>query len=88
LRETHDRVRALSGSFDAAMASIHNLREAGIAVYANTQIDRWNAGELEAVLDVLVAQGVREWMMQITTAMGRAGDEEDLLLLGKAGVDI
>jgi len=80
VRETHDRVRALNGSFDAAMTSIRNLRDAGIPVCANTQINRWNAGELEAVLDVLVAQGVRAWMMQITTAMGRAGDEEDLLL--------
>jgi hypothetical protein len=45
LRETHDRVRALGGSFDAAMASVAHLREAGVPVYANTQINRWNAGE-------------------------------------------
>lgn len=80
LRETHDRIRALAGSFDAAMASVRNLREAGLPVYANTQINRWNAGELEAVFDLLVEQGVRAWLMQITTAMGRAGDEQDLLL--------
>jgi radical SAM protein with 4Fe4S-binding SPASM domain len=79
-RETHDRVRALSGSFDAAMASVRNLREAGLPVYANTQINRWNVGELEAVFDVLVEHGARAWLMQITTAMGRAADEEDLLL--------
>jgi radical SAM protein with 4Fe4S-binding SPASM domain len=80
LREAHDRVRALAGSFDAAMVAIRNLRDAGIQVYANTQINRWNVGELEAVFDVLVEQGVRAWLMQITTAMGRAGDETDLLL--------
>ena len=51
------RVRALSGSFDAAMAAIRNLRDAGIPVYANTQINRWNAGELEAVFDVLARAG-------------------------------
>ncbi len=80
LRETHDRVRALAGSFDAAMASFANLRQAGVPVTANTQINRWNLAELEAVLDLLVAQGIHAWLMQITTAMGRAGDEEDLLL--------
>jgi radical SAM protein with 4Fe4S-binding SPASM domain len=80
LREVHDRVRALQGSFDAAMASVRNLREAGMPVYVNTQINRWNAGQLEAVFDILVEQGIRAWLMQITTAMGRAGDEGDLLL--------
>lgn len=80
LRETHDRVRALQGSFDAAMASMGALRDASIPVYSNTQINRWNVGELEAVFDVLVERGARAWLMQITTAMGRAGDEEGLLL--------
>ncbi len=80
LRATHDAVRALDGSFDAAMASLANLRQVGMTVTANTQINRWNLAELEAVFEVLVEQGARAWLMQITTAMGRAGDEADLLL--------
>jgi len=80
LRESHDAVRALQGSFDAAMASIDNLRRVGMPITANTQINRWNIDHLEAVFDILVAEGIRAWLMQITTAMGRAGDEDDLLL--------
>jgi len=80
LRESHDAVRALQGSFDAAMASIDNLRRVGMPITANTQINRWNVDHLEAVFDILVAEGIRAWLMQITTAMGRAGDEDDLLL--------
>jgi radical SAM protein with 4Fe4S-binding SPASM domain len=62
------------------MASIDNLRRVGMPITANTQINRWNVDHLEAVFDILVAEGIRAWLMQITTAMGRAGDEDDLLL--------
>jgi radical SAM protein with 4Fe4S-binding SPASM domain len=80
LRETHDRVRGLRGSFDAAMASMDAIRQAGLTLSSNTQVNRWTLGELESVFEVLVKQGVRTWMVQLTTAMGRAGDEADLLL--------
>ncbi len=75
VRETHDRVRALTGSFDAAMVSIRNLRDAGIpAMPRNTQINRLNIMEPEAVFDVLPSSTARARgsRRDHATAMGRA----------------
>jgi radical SAM protein with 4Fe4S-binding SPASM domain len=79
-RDTHDMLRGVHGSFDAAVEAMRNLRQAGISVSVNTQINRTNLGELDAVLDTLVAERVRGWQVQLTVAMGRAADETDLLL--------
>jgi radical SAM protein with 4Fe4S-binding SPASM domain len=80
LRETHDALRAVQGSFDSAIAALANLREAGIAVSANTQIGRANLREVPALFEQLIAQRIHAWQVQITVAMGRAADEPDLLL--------
>jgi radical SAM protein with 4Fe4S-binding SPASM domain len=80
LRETHDAMRALAGSFDAALSAMRNLRAAGIRVLSNTHIHRGNASELEAIYEILAAEGVRAWMLQFTVAMGRAADHPEILL--------
>ncbi len=80
LAETHDALRGVKGSFDAAMRAIENLHEAGVPVSANTQIGRASLREIPAVFERLVAAGIHSWQVQITVAMGRAADEPDLLL--------
>jgi radical SAM protein with 4Fe4S-binding SPASM domain len=77
---THDRVRALDGSFDAAMRGLRAFRSAGIPVRSNTQIHRQNVRELPELFERLVAQGIDAWLMQLTVAMGRAADEDALVL--------
>ena len=80
LRETHDAMRALRGSFDAAMDAMRNLRAEGIRVLSNTHINRTNAAELEDLFELLERQRVRAWLVQLTVAMGRAADEPEILL--------
>ena len=80
LQPTHDHVRALSGSFDAAMRGLRSFRAAGIPVSANTHINRLNLREIPEVFERLVSEGIHAWLMQLTVAMGRAADEERLLL--------
>jgi radical SAM protein with 4Fe4S-binding SPASM domain len=80
LRERHDALRGVRGSFDSAFAAIRNLREVGIPVATNTQFNRHNLDELEAVFDLLAAERIHGWQVQLTVAMGRAADETDLLL--------
>jgi radical SAM protein with 4Fe4S-binding SPASM domain len=80
LRETHDALRGVKGSFDAAIAALGHLRAAGIPVSANTQIGAASLHEIEAVFDLLVAAKIHSWQVQLTVAMGRAADEPDLLL--------
>lgn len=78
--QTHDRLRAVNGSFEAAMNALANARNVGLRLSANTQINQWNLHELSDLLDLLIAQGITAWQPQLTAAMGRAADEDGLLL--------
>ena len=80
LRATHDELRGVAGSFDAALAALGAIRDAGLTTMVNTQVNRRNWRELGDVCDVLSARGVTSWMVQLTTAMGRAADEPGLLI--------
>lgn len=80
LRDSHDRLRAVNGSFDAAMSALANGKAVGLRLSANTQINRWNRHELTPLFEHLLAQGITGWQPQLTAAMGRAADEADLLL--------
>jgi radical SAM protein with 4Fe4S-binding SPASM domain len=80
LPETHDRVRALEGSFDAAMRGLRAFRAAGIPVTSNTHIHRQNVREIPELFERLIAEGIHSWLMQLTVAMGRAADEDSLVI--------
>ena len=64
----------------AAFDALNNLRDAGIKVSANTQINRLSMPEMPRVLDDIIAAGIHSWQIQLTVAMGRAADEPEILL--------
>jgi radical SAM protein with 4Fe4S-binding SPASM domain len=78
--QTHDRLRGVSGSYRSAFDALANLKQAGVHVTVNTQINRLSMPHLSHVLDRMIEVGARSWLMQITVAMGRAADEPDVLL--------
>ncbi|MCB9751966.1 MAG: radical SAM protein [Myxococcales bacterium] len=80
LQPAHDLIRKAPGSFDGAIAALAHLRAAGLAVGANTHINRVNAPDLEALYELLRDAGVRSWQVQITAALGRAADRPAMLL--------
>ena len=80
LRESHDLLRGVKGSFDSALQAMENARAVGIPVAANTQINRPNLQEIPRVFELLAERRIHGWQVQLTTAMGRAGDEPDMLL--------
>jgi radical SAM protein with 4Fe4S-binding SPASM domain len=80
LERAHDLIRRAPGSFASATLAIKHLREAGLRAAANTNINRVNQGDLEALYDHLKAQGVVAWQVQITAAIGRAADRPEMLL--------
>jgi radical SAM protein with 4Fe4S-binding SPASM domain len=80
LEATHDRLRALDGSFRAGLAALRHLREAGIRVACNTQINRLTMPELPELLELIAEAGVHSWQVQLTVPMGRAADEPEVLL--------
>lgn len=80
MRETHDRLRGVKGSYDSAIAALANLREAGVAVSVNTQINRLSLPDLPDVLETIIRSGGHSWQIQLTVAMGRGADEPEVLL--------
>ena len=80
LEPTHDQQRGVRGSFAAALEAVRHLREAGVAVSANTQINKLSMPELPALLELLIERGVHSWQLQLTVAMGRAADHPEWLL--------
>jgi radical SAM protein with 4Fe4S-binding SPASM domain len=77
---THDEQRGVRGSWDAAIAAMRHLRDAGVPVSANTQINRLSMRELPDVLETIIAHGAHSWQVQLTVAMGRAADRPEWLL--------
>ena len=77
---THDALRGLKGSHASAIAALRNLREAGVHVGTNTQVNRMNWRELPEILELVAAEGIYGWQIQLMVPMGRAAEAEDLWL--------
>ena len=72
--------RAGKGSFARATAALAALRDAGLEIAANTNINRLNLGELEALYPILRDAGIRGWQVQLTVPLGRGADRPDMIL--------
>ena len=80
LEATHDLMRASPGSFASATRALAALGAAGVRCAANTNLNRLNEGDLEALYAHLKGCGVRAWQVQLTAALGRAADRAAMLL--------
>ena len=80
LRETHDRLRGVRGSFDAACKALRLLGEHGLTSSVNTQITSLVIPQLRELMNLFIESGARNWQVQLTVAMGRAADHPELLL--------
>jgi radical SAM protein with 4Fe4S-binding SPASM domain len=80
LREVHDAMRGVPGSFDAAVASLRRLRAHGITAGANTAITRASFEQLDGILDVLIDVEVSGWQLALTVPMGRASENWSMML--------
>ena len=80
LETTHDHLRAVAGSYAAALRALDELEAAGIPRSVNTQLCAINLREIEPLLDEIAKRKIHSWQVQITVAMGRAADHPELLL--------
>lgn len=80
LRDTHDLLRAVAGSWQAALDALGHIHDAGLQPFANTQINRLNMAELPELAELLFDRHVRAWQIQLTGPMGRAADRAEWLL--------
>jgi radical SAM protein with 4Fe4S-binding SPASM domain len=79
-RETHDRLRGKQGSWDSCFRTLGHLRNAGLPVCCNSQINRLSAPDLPLIYADIVAAGCRAWQLAMTVPMGRAADRPEILL--------
>ncbi len=77
---THDDLRGVRGSHAAAVRAMEYLRDAGVPVGCNTQVNRRNFRELAQVLATILPFDPYGWQVQLMVPMGRAADHEDLWL--------
>ncbi|HVR37968.1 MAG TPA: GDL motif peptide-associated radical SAM/SPASM maturase [Thermoanaerobaculia bacterium] len=80
LAEYHDRVRGVKGSYAHALQALGHLRRAEIPFSVNTQITAEVMPQLRPLLHIIAAEGVRNWQIQLTVAMGNAADHPELIL--------
>jgi radical SAM protein with 4Fe4S-binding SPASM domain len=79
--QTHDKQRGVKGSFASVKRTFADLREiGGLRITANTQVNKLNLREIEPLYAWLIEQGIVAWQVQLTAAMGRAADEQGILL--------
>lgn len=76
----HDRLRGKDGSWRACFNAIKHLKQVGIVVGVNTQINRETAKHLPLLYQLLVEAGVSAWQLQLTVPMGNAADNSQILL--------
>jgi radical SAM protein with 4Fe4S-binding SPASM domain len=88
LEREHNLMRQSAKSFSGALAALDALRDAGVVVAANTNVNRLNAPVLEELFEVLSAKGIKAWQVQITVPLGRAADRPQLLLQPYDLVDV
>lgn len=80
LREVHDQVRGVPGSYELALAALRNTSRHGMVATVNTQINTRSMPQLRELMDIIIDAGATNWQLAITVAMGNAADHEDLLL--------
>lgn len=80
LKNSHNLLRGSKSSFLHAMLALKNLKEAGIRLAVNTTINNINKNDLEELYSILKEQKIVAWQVQIIAALGRASDNDELLL--------
>lgn len=77
--EVHNNIRR-SESFARDMAGIKALCSLGVDVGVITTISKTNLGDLAALREKLIQEGVKSWQVQIGLPMGNMASHEDWIL--------
>lgn len=80
IKATHNELRCHEKSWQQAVRTILDLKDAGIRVCAITTLSKKNVGELGRVAHLLEALEVPCWQVQLAMPAGRWANREDLML--------
>ena len=68
---THDAFRGVPGSFERTFEILTDARELGLPLQINTTITQRNAPQVDAMADLLGAQGIAMWSVFFLVPVGR-----------------
>jgi nif11-class peptide radical SAM maturase 3 len=88
LEETHDRLRGKVGSWKSCFNTLRHLRDAGIYIGTNSQINRNSVPELPLLYESIYEAGVKGWQWSMTVPMGNAADNDNILLQPSELLDV
>ena len=80
MRETHDDLRGVEGSWDRCWETLEHFRAVGLPFGVNTQINRMSAPELPLLWSRMRSAGVSAWQIQLTVPMGNAAERNNILM--------
>lgn len=82
LRDTHEKLRGVEGSFDRAVSGIKRLKEHGRcrSVQVVTVVSKLNIHELPALYDFICDLGIDSWKLTAIEPMGDALNRRDIFL--------
>lgn len=85
LEETHDRFRGVPGSYKTIINNIKKLKEADFVKHlqVTTVFHKENINELNELYKVMLNLGLDSWRLVSMDPIGRANENNDLLLNGK-----
>ncbi len=73
---THDAFRGWQGSFDRTLQMLKHARELQMSVQINTTIMRRNVHQIDAMAELLAAQGIAMWSVFFLVPVGRGVEEQ------------
>ncbi|MFZ0946451.1 MAG: radical SAM protein [Syntrophobacteraceae bacterium] len=79
MEKNHDRMRR-KGSFQKVLAAFDRLNQENIPIAAITSLLDFNVDDLDEMYDLLVANRVEIWQIQIVTSMGNMAMRKGYLL--------
>jgi radical SAM protein with 4Fe4S-binding SPASM domain len=87
MQESHDFLRG-KGSFKKAVAGIENLIRAGKEVSISTMIHKKNVKDFNAMKKMLDRYGIKQWLINQPSALGRWCDNLDNAVPLETAIDI
>ena len=80
MQASHDLQRGKTDSWKYAFETMRHVRNAGLLLTANSQVNRYSAAEFPLLYDELLKVGASGWQIAMTVPMGNAADNSGMLL--------
>ncbi len=78
--KTHNYIRQRDDSWTKVVRAMEMMTEEGVPYCVVSQISNINLDELDAMHDILVKIGAKQWRIQMTTSTGRMKDRRELVM--------